>query len=68
VIKMVDCPGCGKPLVKRSSKGRHYCETESCPVIFVLRPHNPAIRRIVYKPSASEKAIREIEKTPAQIQ
>jgi len=66
-MKMVNCPGCGKPLARRSSKGRYYCENESCPVIFVQRPHNLAIRKIVYKPSASEKAIRKIEKTPAQI-
>mgnify|MGYP007084717874 FL=1 len=64
-MKMVECPGCGNPLAKRSSKGRYYCDNESCPVIFVQRPDNLAIRRIVYKPSASEKAIRKIEKTPA---
>jgi hypothetical protein len=58
-------PGCGKPLVKRSSKGRYYCENDGCPVIFVQRPHNVAIRRIIYKPSASENAISRIEKTAA---
>jgi ribosomal protein L37AE/L43A len=66
-MKIVKCPGCGKPLAKRSSKGRYYCENESCPVIFVQRPHNPAIRKIIYKPSASEKSIRKIEQTPTQI-
>jgi ribosomal protein L37AE/L43A len=67
-MKMANCPGCGKPLVKRSSKGRYYCETEGCPVIFVQRPHNIAIRRIVYKPSTSEKTIREIEKRPRKLE
>jgi len=67
VKKMVNCSKCGKPLVKRSSKGRYYCENESCPVIFVQRPYTLAIRRIVYKPSASENTIRKIGKTPAQI-
>jgi ribosomal protein L37AE/L43A len=62
-MKMVGCPGCGKPLVKKSSKGRYYCESDDCPVIFVKRPHNPAIMRIIYKPSATENAIRKIEKT-----
>jgi ribosomal protein L37AE/L43A len=66
-MRMVNCPGCGKPLVKRSSKGRYYCENDGCPVIFVRYPHNLAIRSIVYKPSASEDAIRKIEKTHARI-
>ena len=66
-MKKVKCPGCGKPLVKKSSKGRYNCETENCPIIFVQRPFNAAIRRIVYKPSAKKKAIIEIEKTPVQI-
>ncbi len=64
---MVDCPGCGNSLVKKSRKGRYYCETESCPVIFVKRPYNPTIRKIIYKPSAREKAIKKIEQTPEQI-
>ncbi len=63
----VKCPGCGKPLAKKSSKGRYYCETESCPIIFVQRPFNAAIRKIVYKPSANEKIVRKIEQTPVQI-
>jgi hypothetical protein len=66
-MKMADCPGCGKPLAKKSTKGRYYCETESCPVIFIQRPNNPAIRKIIYKPSVSEKAIRKIEQSPAHI-
>jgi hypothetical protein len=60
---MVECPGCGRPLVKKSSKGRYYCENDGCPVIFVQRPNNLAIRRIIYKPSVSENVIRRIEKT-----
>jgi hypothetical protein len=65
MMRKVDCPGCGKPLTKKSSKGRYYCENDCCPVIYVQRPYNFAIRKIVYKPSASENAIRKIEKTPA---
>jgi NAD-dependent DNA ligase len=67
-VKIVSCPGCGKPLAKKSSKGRYYCDNENCPVIFVQRPYNASIRKIFYKPSASEKAIRKIEQNPAQIQ
>ena len=66
-MKTVKCPGCGKPLVKRSSKGTYNCETESCPIIFVQRPFNATIRRIVYKSSATETAIRRIEKAHIQI-
>ena len=60
-MKMVDCPGCGNPLIRRSKKGRYYCENDGCLVIFVKRPHNPAIRQIIYKPSASKDAIQKIE-------
>jgi hypothetical protein len=66
-MKIIKCPGCGKPLAKKSSKGRYYCETESCPIIFVQRPYNVAIRKIVYKPSASEKVVKKIEQTPVQV-
>jgi hypothetical protein len=62
-MKMVNCAGCGKLLVKRSLKARYCCENDGCPVIFGKRPNNLAIRRIIYKPSASENAIRRIEKT-----
>ena len=64
---MVKCPGCGKPLEKNGSKGRYYCETDSCPIIFVQRPYNFAIRKIVYKPSAKQNEVNRIEETPVQI-
>ena len=64
-MKLVKCPGCGKLLAKKSKKGRYYCETESCPVIFVQRPHILDIRKIFYKPTVSEKAMRKIEQTHA---
>ncbi len=60
---MVNCPGCGNPLVKRSSNGRHYCENDGCPVIFVRRPQHLAFRKITYRPSTSNDTIRQIERT-----
>jgi hypothetical protein len=66
-MKIVKCPGCGKPLAKKSSKSRYYCDTEKCPIIFVQRPYNFAIKKIVFKPSANEKEVRKIEQTPVQI-
>jgi len=62
-MRMVNCPGCGNPLVKRSSRGRYYCENDGCPVLFVRYPHNLAIRSIVYEPSTSKDAIKKVEKT-----
>jgi len=64
---VVDCPGCGKPLAKSSSKGKYYCENDGCKVIFVQRPYNPQIMKIFYKPSTSKKTMGRIEKTPIQI-
>lgn len=66
IMKRIKCPSCGKPLVKGSSKGRYDCETEKCPIIFVKFPYNGAIRKIVYKPSATEKLVEKIEKSPVQ--
>jgi len=64
-MRMVNCPGCGKLLVKRSLKVRYCCENDGCPVIFVRHPDNLALREIIYEPSANENAIRRIEKTHA---
>ncbi len=46
VMKMVRCPECGEPLV-RSKNRKYYCENERCSVIYVQRPSQPAIRRVV---------------------
>jgi ribosomal protein L37AE/L43A len=64
--KIIKCPGCGKPLTKRSSKGKYYCENEGCKVIFVKYPYNPDIAEIFFKPSTSKKTIKKIEETPIQ--
>jgi ribosomal protein L37AE/L43A len=40
------CPGCEKPLIKKTKKGKYYCENERCQVIFVKRPYNPNIVEI----------------------
>ncbi|MEX2738314.1 MAG: hypothetical protein Q6356_004505 [Candidatus Wukongarchaeota archaeon] len=61
------CPGCRKPLAKRASKGKYYCENEGCQVIFVKYPYNPDIAEVFFKPSTSKKTIMKIEKTPIQI-
>ena len=49
VIDMVTCPECGEPLVKRSRARKYYCENERCSVIYVQRPHQPTIMRVVHR-------------------
>ncbi len=44
---MIRCPECGEPLVKRSKARKYYCENERCSVIYVQRPYQPAITRVV---------------------
>jgi len=61
--KLVNCPKCGKSLVKRnSSKSRYYCENEDCPVIFVRCPYDPFTRRIAVTSLADEKTLEKLEK------
>jgi hypothetical protein len=48
---MVNCPECGKPLSKPTTKSRYQCQSEDCPVIYVRYPHIPALRAIVYESS-----------------
>jgi len=48
------CPECGKPLVKRTVKGRYECENESCPVIYVCYPDVPSSRVVVYDATKRE--------------
>jgi len=64
--KIAYCPGCGKPLAKRATKGKYCCESESCKVIFVKYPYTPDITEIFFKPLTSKKTITKIEKTPIQ--
>jgi len=52
---MAKCPECGKPLVKRTRKGRYHCENEDCAVIYVRYPNVPALRVVVFE-SSKEKS------------
>lgn len=38
---MVDCPKCGEPMT-RGKRGKYFCESQKCPVIFVRRPASPS--------------------------
>ena len=51
---MAKCQECGKPLVKRTRKGRYECENEGCPVIYVQYPNVPALRVVIYESSKNE--------------
>lgn len=66
--KIFYCPGCRKPLAEKTKKGKYYCESESCQVIFVKRPYNPNITEIFFKSSTEKKIINRIEKTAIKIQ
>jgi hypothetical protein len=59
-MKMVNCPQCGKPLVK-DSKCKYSCENERCPVVFVRAPNNPFGRRVAFASSATEETVRKTE-------
>ena len=61
------CPGCEKPLEKQVRKGKYYCETEGCQVIFVKYPYDPDIAEIFFKPTTDRKTIMKIEKNPIQM-
>lgn len=61
------CPGCERPLAKKTKKGKYYCENERCHVIFIKRPYNPDIVEIFYKSSIEKKTKMNIEKTPIKI-
>ena len=52
---MANCPECGKPLVKRTVKGKYQCENKNCPVIYVRYPNVPALRVVVYESSAKRR-------------
>jgi len=60
VLKMVNCPKCGKPLMKKT-KSKYFCENENCPVIFVRRPYEPARTRVAFAALATEQTIEKIE-------
>jgi len=45
---MVNCPECGKPLIKEGHDSTYYCENKSCPVIFVRWPYESSKTRIAY--------------------
>ncbi|MCK4439640.1 hypothetical protein KAU85_01525 [Candidatus Bathyarchaeota archaeon] len=55
---MVNCPKCGKPLVKSAKK--YFCEDESCPVIYVRCPSNPYRMRIAVKALIRQEMIERI--------
>ena len=56
-VHRTNCLGCGKPLKKRLSIGRYYCENESCNVVFVKYPNKPDITEKFFKPSKSKKKL-----------
>jgi len=62
---MVSCPKCGDPLVKRI-KSKYFFENESCPVIFVQCPHEPAKMGVAFAASARERTIGKIEEIVAE--
>jgi phage terminase large subunit GpA-like protein len=62
---MVNCPKCGDPLVKRI-ESKYFCENESCPVIFVQCPHEPARMRVAFTALTGERTIEKIEETIAK--
>jgi hypothetical protein len=54
---LVNCPKCGKPLVKGGrGKSRYYCKTEDCPVIFVRYTKDS-----VYVTLADENGLEKLE-------
>jgi len=59
-MKMVSCPECGEPLVK-GTKSKYFCENESCPVIFVRCPYEPAKMRVAFTALAREEIIGKFE-------
>jgi RNase P subunit RPR2 len=60
--KLVNCPKCGKPLVKENrSNSRYYCENEDCPVIFVRCPYDPFARRIAVTSLVDEETLEKLE-------
>jgi len=52
--KMVNCPECGKPLIKGSVDSEYYCENRNCPVASVRCPHESAKMRVAYTSFARE--------------
>ena len=54
VVNVVRCPECGEPLA-RSKNRRYYCENKRCSVIYVKRPHQPAITRVTRASLSSEE-------------
>ncbi|NIU39079.1 hypothetical protein GWN65_03645 [Candidatus Bathyarchaeota archaeon] len=51
---MVRCPECDKPLT-RSKSHKYYCNNERCSVIYVKRPHQPAIMKVIRTPLPNEE-------------
>jgi hypothetical protein len=45
------CPDCGKPL-KKGEHAKHFCENDSCLVIYVRFPDKESIMEIVRQPKA----------------
>ncbi|MFQ6063926.1 MAG: hypothetical protein ACE5L6_00445 [Candidatus Bathyarchaeia archaeon] len=57
-MKIVYCPGCREPLIQERCKvSKHFCQNESCPVIFVRYPYDQAKRRVVCALLATERTI-----------
>jgi RNase P subunit RPR2 len=64
-MKVVDCPVCGESMVK-GSKSKYRCENESCPVIFVRCPSEPAKRRVAYTSFARQEIMKRIQKVTVE--
>jgi hypothetical protein len=45
------CPDCGKPL-RKGEHAKHFCENDSCLVIYVRFPDKESITEIVRQPKA----------------
>ena len=55
ILKMANCPECGKPLRKENSKSMYCCENNACSVIFVRHPDSQSMMEIKYDASAPVK-------------
>jgi hypothetical protein len=66
VMKMMNCPQCGKPLTKEKDTSRYSCENEECSVVYVRYPGNPFVRKVTFASSVREETIRRIEEVTAQ--
>jgi uncharacterized Zn finger protein (UPF0148 family) len=65
VMGLVNCPHCGRPLVRKEGRNRYCCENERCPVVWVRSPSNPFKRKVQFSSSVNEATVRKIEESTA---